>query len=339
MLYGADQAISGTVLVVDDETHNRQSMERFLTLEGYKVKTVSDGNAALEELKQGQIDLVLLDVLMSPVDGLEVCRRIKSNPGTSLVPVILLTSLPGRQDRIDGINAGADDFLSRPVDQSELLARVKSLLRLKVQTDELERTEAVLFTLARSIEGKDPYTLGHCERLSAYSTRLGQSIGLPPEQITALHRAGIVHDIGKIAIPDQVLLKAGPLSDEEWALMRQHPVAGERICAPLKSFRAVLPIIRHHHEKFDGSGYPDKLAGEAIPLTARILQTVDVYDSLTTVRPYKPAISNLEAMAIMKDEVARGWWDPAIFREFEKLVASAGWKTIPPRAMAAKAGR
>jgi putative two-component system response regulator len=234
----------------------------------------------------------------------------------------LITALSDKQDRIEGIKAGADDFLTRPVDRAELLARVGSLLKLKQRTDELERAEAVLFTLARSIEGKDPYTHGHCERLSDYSARLGQHVGLTEDQITALRRAGVVHDVGKIAVPDAILLKPGKLSEQEWKLIQEHPVVGERICAPLKSFRLVLPIIRHHHEKLDGSGYPDGLRGEAIPVTARVLQIVDVFDALTTERPYKKAFSVIDALQTMKEEITKGWWDPRIFEQFERLVRS-----------------
>jgi putative two-component system response regulator len=253
------------------------------------------------------------------MDGFEVCQRIKENPDTQLTPVVLVTGLSATADRIRGLDACADDFLTKPVDRSELLARVRSLLKVKAHTDGLESAETILFTLAQSIEAKDPYTEGHCQRLSQYSVELGRRIGLPEEHLQALRRAGILHDIGKVAIPEPILLKPGPLSAEEWKTMREHPLIGERICAPLKSFRLVLPIIRHHHEKLDGSGYPDGLQGEEIPLTARVLQVVDVYDALTTRRPYKLALSQTEALTLMEAEVKKGWWDPSVFAEFQQM--------------------
>jgi putative two-component system response regulator len=320
MLYRTNQPITGNILVADDQATNRELMEELLTAQGFNVVTVPDGTSALDQLTKRQTDLVLLDVMMPHLNGFEVCEKIKANPETYLMPVVLVTALSDKQDRIEGIKAGADDFLTRPVDRTELLARVRSLLKLKLRTDELERAEAVLFTLARSIEGKDPYTHGHCERLSEYSASLGEHLGLSEEQITALRRAGVVHDIGKIGVPDAILLKPGSLTPEEWTLIREHPVLGERICAPLKSFRGVLPIIRHHHERFDGSGYPDGLQGENIPIAARVLQIVDVYDALATVRPYKPAFSVTDALQTMKREVDKGWWDPHIFDQFQRLV-------------------
>jgi putative two-component system response regulator len=323
MSYQSSLPITGTILVADDEASNRDLLKELLSGEGFEVISVPDGRTVLEELSRVRTDLVVLDVLMPDISGLEVCERIKANPETYLIPVILVTSLSDKRDRIKGIKVGADDFLTRPVDRTELLARVRSLLKLKFRTDELERAETVLFTLARSIEGKDPYTLGHCERLAEYSARLGEQIGLSEEQLTALRRGGVVHDIGKIAVPDAILLKPSKLSEEEWKLVREHPVVGERICAPLKSFRCVLPVIRHHHEKFDGSGYPDGLRGQSIPITARTLQIVDVYDALTTKRSYKRAFSPSEALKTMKEEVARGWWDSDIFGQFERLIANS----------------
>jgi putative two-component system response regulator len=321
-------------LVADDQTANRELLEELLTAEGYQVITVADGAAAVAELARTQFDLVLLDVMMPRLNGFEACEKIKNNPDTYFIPVIMITALSAKQDRLEGIRAGADDFLTRPVDRPELLARVRSLLKLKQRTDELERAESVLFTLARSIEGKDPYTHGHCERLADYSARLGAQLGLSEDQLTALRRAGIVHDVGKIAVPDAILLKPGRLTPEEWTIMREHPLVGERICTPMKSFRYVLPIIRHHHEKLDGSGYPDGLRGDAIPVTARVLQIVDVYDALTTERPYKKAFSIADALEIMTQEVSKGWWDPDIFERFARLVTS-GDAVVLSKAMAA----
>ncbi|MBI4444151.1 MAG: response regulator [Acidobacteria bacterium] len=311
----------GPILVVDDEVSNCLLLQEVLGARGYYVVTANNGQQALDEFARVQPNLVLLDVVMPHLDGFEVCRRLKSNPATRLTPVVLTTGLAAQEHRIRGIEAGADDFLNKPIDHSELLARVRSLLSLKAHTDELESAESVLFALARSIEAKDPYTEGHCERLADYSVRFGERMGLPEEQLQALRRSGIVHDIGKVAVPDSILLKPGPLSEQEWAIMREHPATGERICAPLKSFRLVLPIIRHHHEKFDGSGYPDGLRGDEIPLTARVLQIVDVYDALTTERPYKPALPWSETLNTMEQEVKKGWWDPRLFAEFRHMMS------------------
>ena len=324
----SNQPITGTILVADDQSSNRELLAELLTAEGFTVVAASDGASALEELARVQADLVLSDVMMPGLNGFEVCERIKNNPETYLTPVVLITALCDKQDRIEGIKVGADDFLTRPVDRTELLARVRSLLTLKHRTDELERAESVLFSLARSIEGKDPYTHGHCERLAEYSARLATHLELPEDEITALRRAGVVHDIGKVAVPDAILLKPGRLTEEEWKLIREHPVVGERICAPLRSFRLVLPIIRHHHEKLDGSGYPDGLRGDAIPMTARVLQIVDVYDALTTERPYKKAFPVNDALRTMNEEVMKGWWDPQIFAKFEQLVRSSTGDSI-----------
>jgi len=253
---------------------------------------------------------------------------MKSKSETRLIPVVLLTSLNSEGDRIHGLMCGADDFLSKPVNKHELLARVYSLLRLKQFTDELDNAETVLFSLALTIEAKDPYTEGHCDRLSKYSVALGEKLGLPEDLRVALRRGGLIHDIGKLAVPESILLKPGPLTPEERKIMEQHTVTGERICAPLRSFRHVLPIIRHHHEKWDGSGYPDGLKSEQIPLTARILQITDIYDALTTDRPYRKALPLEKALAIMREEVKRGWWDGSILQEFEALVH--GYEPVHP---------
>jgi len=309
-----------TILIADDHESSLSALEGLLLLEGFDVRTAPDGEAALAEFRHSRPDLLLLDVMMPRMTGFDVCRHIKADADSRLVPVILITALSATTDRVAGIEAGADDFLTKPVDREQLMARVRSLLKQKAYTDELDRAESVLFALARSIEGKDPYTEGHCERLAGLSARLGEFIGLEAAQIKALRRAGVVHDIGKVAVPDHILLKRGKLTAKERKIVQRHPLVGEGICAPLKSFQLVVPIIRHHHEKLDGSGYPDGLRGNAIPIAARVLQVVDVYDALTTARPYKKAFPPDEALEIMEEEVKRGWWDPVVFTAFTEMM-------------------
>src|SRR5882672_9859335 len=314
------QSHKGIILVADDNEANRELLSALLSAEDYQVVCVADGQQALARVNSGSIDLALLDVVMPRPTGFEVCQAMKSKPETRLIPVILLTSLNSDADRIHGIMCGADDFLNKPVNKHELLARVHSLLRLKQFTDELDNAETVLFSLALSIEAKDPYTEGHCDRLSKYSVAVGEKLGLPQDLRVALRRGGLVHDIGKLSVPEHILLKPGPLAPEERKIMEQHTVIGEEICRPLRSFRNVLPIIRHHHERWDGNGYPDRLKGEAIPLLARILQVVDVYDALRTLRPYKPAMAHEEAEAAMLQESANGHLDPSLVDQLELLV-------------------
>jgi putative two-component system response regulator len=313
----------GTILVADDNQSARDILEIMLRNHGYRVLSAADGSQALAALEEEAIDLALIDVVMPGQSGFAVCRAVKDRPDMRLTPVVLITGLGRVEDRIRGIEAGADDFLNKPVRKEELLARVKSLVRIKRFTDELESAETVVFTLAASIEAKDPYTEGHCDRLSRYSWALGERLGLSPEDLIALRRGGVVHDIGKVAVPERVLLKPGPLDAHEREVMETHPVIGERICAPLRSFRQVLPIIRWHHERQDGTGYPDHLRADQIPLIARVLQTVDIYDALTTDRPYRKALSSERAFAILRDEVRRGWWDGALVNEFDQLLKEA----------------
>jgi putative two-component system response regulator len=325
-----DQKSVATILVVDDQAPNREFLQDILVNHKFKVLSASDGAKALRILSEAKIDLVLLDVLMPGESGFEVCREIKSNPLTYLIPVVFVTALSDKESRIRGIHVGADDLLISPVDPIELVARVRSLVRLKHRTDELDRAESVLLTLASIVEARDPNTCGHCDRISYLSRRVGEDIGLPDDQVRALRLAGIVHDIGKVKVPDSILLKPGPLSREEWVLMREHPIVGEHICAPLKSFGLALPIIRHHHEKQDGSGYPDGLGGDEIPITAKILQVVDVYDALTSARPYKPAMPAAAAIRIMKEEVSKGWWDSDVLHAFEHFLEKGGTNVERP---------
>jgi putative two-component system response regulator len=312
--------VPAKILIADDESASRAALEMLLRREGFEVHNASDGSSALAECASFRPDLILLDVLMPGINGFEVCRRIKAAPETRLTPVVLITGLSQTEDRIKGINAGADDFLSKPIDMNELLARTRSLIKLKQYTDDMENAESVLFSLALSIEARDPYTHGHCERLSELAARLGERLGIPEEHVKALRRSGILHDIGKIVVPDAILLKPGPLSAQETEVMRKHPVVGERICAPLRILRLVLPIIRHHHERYDGSGYPDHLSGPEIPLTARILQLADVYDALTTDRPYRKADHPDVALDILNEEAKRGWWDRDLLDAFQGMI-------------------
>lgn len=309
-----------TILVADDDENVREPLIEMLQLNSYHVISADNGERAYQAACANPVDLVLLDVCMPGPGGFSVCRAIKARAETRFLPVVLITGLASAEDRIQGIEAGADEFLHKPVKKEELLARVRSLVRLKRYTDELENAENVLCTLARSIEAKDPYTEGHCDRLSRYSVSLAERLGLSQEDCNDLRRGGIVHDIGKVAVPEAILLKPGPLDSAERKIMEDHTIAGERICAPMKSFRNVLPIIRSHHEKQNGSGYPDHLRGAEIPLTARILQTVDIFDSLTTDRPYRKALSQEKALAIMWEETERGWWDPDLVASLEGLL-------------------
>src|SRR4051812_12866154 len=294
------------ILVVEDNDDNRLLMRDLLQSRGYEVATAECADAAERAIERELPDLILLDVVMPGRSGYELCRQLKSEQATRLIPVVIITGLSDREDRVYGIEVGADEYLSKPIYPEELFARVRSLLRLKEFTDELENVEAVLFTLALSVEARDPYTEGHCDRLAAYSVELGEYIGLPDDDITALRRGGMLHDLGKIVIPDEILKKGTFLTEQEWQIMKKHPVTGETICKPLRSLRKVLPIIRHHHEHWNGSGYPDGLREREIPLLARVLQVVDVYDALRTARPYKPALGHDESERTMLEEARAG---------------------------------
>jgi len=309
------------VLVVDDNPDMAELMRELLASRGYDVVTVSDAGQAEAEIHRHLPDLILSDVVMPGRSGYELCHQVKEDPATRLIPFLLITGLSDREDKVKGIEAGADDFLNKPIFPAELFARVKSLLKLKEFTDELETAESVLCTLGRSVEARDPYTEGHCERLAKRAEALGRNIGLDEEQIVALRRGGYLHDLGKIAVPDEILKKGSNLTPEEWKIMKQHPLTGENICKPLKSLRLVLPIIRFHHEHSDGSGYPDGLTRNEIPLLPRILQVVDVYDALRTARPYKPALTHEQAALTMRVEAESGLWDEDLVAQFFSMIS------------------
>ena len=294
------------VLVADDTESVRSLFRKLLLADGHDVVSAADGAAALDAVQEHMPDVILLDVSMPRMDGLEVCRRLKSDPATRLTPVVLVTGQADLSDRIRGIEAGADEFLSKPVHPHELRARVRSLTRMKHLIDELDSAEAAFMTLALTIEARDPSTNGHCERLATLSVQLGRALNLSTEDLAELHRGGYLHDVGKIGVPDSVLLKPGPLTPEEFDLMKRHPDIGDSLCAPLQSLRRVRPIVRYHHERIDGSGYPEGLRGDEVPLLAQIVGVVDVYDALTSARSYRPAWSQADAIRYLRDEVRKG---------------------------------
>ena len=338
----------GRVLVVDDLPSSRDLLARCLAQDNYSVSFAADGTSALEIVRRDPPDIVLMDVMMPGVDGIEACRALKQEAATRLVPVVLITAAVDADSRIRGIDAGADDFLSKPVNPLELRARVRSLMRIKRYTDDLDSAEAVIIMLALTIEARDPYTEGHCQRLAAYATAFGASLGLTSEQLQVLKCGAYLHDIGKIAIPDALLLKPGRLTADEYARMKSHTVIGDQLCGQSRLLGRIRPIVRHHHERLDGTGYPDGLEGDDVPLLAQIIGIVDVFDALTTDRPYKPASSLRTAHEELRQEASRGWRHPdlldAFIRltlddRFEQLTAVAPQSRIAPQDAASAAAR
>ena len=320
------------VLVVDDEPGNREMLTRLLHRHHYEVQTAEDGKHALAYLASTDLlpDLILLDVMMPGIDGFELCRRIKQHPHTRLIPVVMLTSLDAREHKIDGIRAGADDFLTKPVQLEELTARAASLVKLKRHTDDLESAQSVIISLALTVEARDAYTDGHCQRLAAYASALGRDLGLSRDEITALDRGGYLHDVGKIGVPDKILLKPEKLNASEYAQMQAHTVIGERLCGELRSLRAVRAIVRHHHERMDGTGYPDGLRGDDIPLLAQIIGIVDAYDAMTTTRPYRSALTAERACEELLTDARAGQMNIELVRRFVDLDRAAVVKAAAP---------
>ena len=316
------------VMVVDDEPMVAEVLRRLLVKEGYNVDVFGGAQDALEALPAVRPHLALLDVNMPGMTGIELCRRIKQDPAHRLTPVVLVTGQAQRDVRLEGLEAGADDFLAKPVDPQELLIRVRSLVRIKRYTDDLDSAASIIIAMALLIEARDGNTEGHCHRMANYATALGRALDLSEEDLQALHRGGFLHDIGMLAIPDSVLRKSGPLNPDEFELMKSHTTVGDSLCGNLRSLEAVRPIIRHHHERYDGSGYPDGLVGDAIPLVAQIMGVVDVYDAVTTRRPYQGPHSAQESIAILRDQAARGWRRPDLVEAFAGLIDSGRLETF-----------
>jgi len=309
-----------TILVVEDEPHIREVLSGLLGALGYRLLLAASAEQALDALNVVSPDLVLTDVHLGALSGIELCARLKADPRYELMPVVILTAVGDLEARVAGLAAGADDFFTKPVEFVELRTRLAALLRVKMLLGQLDRAEAVITTLALTIEARDPYTLGHCDRLSRYAVALGEALGLDHEMIRALRLGGYLHDLGKIAVPDGILLKPGPLDPVEQERIRAHPGAGSDLVLGLRSMELVRPIMRHHHEKWDGSGYPDGLKGEAIPLGARIISVVDVFDALHTERPYKAALSRSEAVSLLIRETDAGYWDPKVVETFLEIL-------------------
>lgn len=311
------------ILIVDNIEDDIAFLRSMLEEEGYTIATARGDESAIDAAAREVPDLVLMDVMATGDDGFEVCRRFKHDPATRLTPLVLLTALYAREHRVRGISAGADDFLTKPPNAQELKARVRSLVRLKRYTDDLDSAESVLLTLALTIEARDAYTQGHCRRLATYAMALGADLGLTSDELKALYRGAFLHDLGKICVPDGVLQKTGPLTDEEYVLMKQHTVVGEGLCGQLRVLRPVKPIVRHHHERLDGSGYPDGLRGDQVPFLAQILSIVDMFDALTTDRPYRAAHGFEAAYSALRLEADRGWKRADLVERFVSL-ARAG---------------
>jgi putative two-component system response regulator len=295
------------VLVVDDNSANRDLIETCLANVECRIQTATDGPAAISSITSAPPDLVLLDVQISGADGYEVCRQIKAMPRGRLLPVLMITRLGRISDQVQALESGADDFMSKPVERTELVARVRAALRFKTVLDTLDTSEQFIFALAAAVESKDVYTVGHTQRVANAARHLGHRLGLPVSDLDALYRGGLMHDIGKIAISDLILLKPGPLNAGEQRLMREHPIIGERIVKPLHTAADILPIIRHHHERFDAGGYPDGLAGHRIPLLARIVSVCDAHDALSSARPYRSQCTSEEAIEILMRGAGHQW--------------------------------
>ena len=309
------------VLIVDDLQENREVLSEILEPVGHRIDTASDGQEAVDKALQDPPDLVIMDVTMPRMNGVEACRLLKTDERTRFVPIVLVTALVAREDRIAGIAAGCDDFLTKPVDFEELRARTRSLLRAKALVDELEVVENVLFSLAAALDAKDPYTREHSKRVAGYAKDLGGEVGLSPDERRNLYRAGLLHDIGKIGIPGDYLRKPGPLTPAEYEEVKKHPAKGFEICKPLRTMAPLLHLIRGHHERLDGRGYPDGLRGETIPLALRCLSISDIYDALTSDRAYREAMTRDQALGVMLQEASAGMWDARIIDAFAEMLA------------------
>jgi putative two-component system response regulator len=313
--------------VADDSAASRNALKGMLEDAGFPVVAVESAEAVLPAVMETKPDLVLIDSRLRGVDGFALCGRIKAQPETEFLPVVLVTAADERRDRGRSAEAGADDFLSVPVNRLELRARVRSLLRLRMYHRDLEEHQSVLLSLASVLEAKDPYTRGHSARVGRLAAGLAREMGLPAEECEQMHVAGLLHDIGKVGVPERLINKPGTLTEEEFLTIMNHPSDGEGMCRRLRTVRGVLPMIRYHHERWNGRGYPEHLRGEEIPLGARVLSLADAYDALTSDRSYRKSSPPHEALAILREETREGQWDP---RVYQALAAMIGRGPVDP---------
>ena len=300
------------VLIVDDNQHHRIMEKEILSDPKYDLTEVPNGREALEILKIQDFDVVLLDKKMPGMDGDQLCYCIRNELNLSLLPVIMVTGSNSCEDMSNSMNSGANDFIRKPYNPGELIMRVNAAAYQKRITDQLDNTESLLFALARMVEAKDSHTGNHCSRLSHTAVIFGEALGLSSDDLLNLRRGGVLHDIGKLGVPDSILLKEDMLTEDEWDIMHQHTVIGAHMCGELKTLQKTIPIIRNHHEHYDGSGYPDKLSRDNIPFLARVFQIVDIYDALAHERPYKKALPTQLIISILQAEVEKGWRDPEL---------------------------
>ncbi|MCF7941985.1 MAG: diguanylate cyclase [Spirochaetia bacterium] len=311
------------VLVVDDGKTNRFILAAQLRPLGYHVILASSGEEALSIVRKTKVNLILLDVLMPGIDGYEVCRRLKKNATTRLIPIIMITALGDTESRVRGIEAGADDFLTKPPMREELIARTQSLLTVNMLNQKLTSFENVLYSIANAVEAKDHYTQGHSKRVANMAEAIGRELNLSSDTLMELRTGGLLHDVGKIGVPEKILNKPGPLTEEEMQEMKKHPMLGYTICLPLKeNLGSSLEVIRHHHERLDGSGYPDGISGDELTIESRIMIVSDEYDALTTKRPYRDAFPIRIALEIMDAEVTAGKLDAEVLLALKRIVST-----------------
>lgn len=307
------------ILIIDDRHLSRMTTADLLAFDGYEVLEAESDSSYFDFIVKQEPDIILLDIMTKGLDGFEICQQLKQNPATSNIPIILMAVVDRREYRLKGIQAGADEFLIKPLDRIELLARVKSLIDRKRLNEGLYQTEQVLFSIAKAVESRSS-SGGGSAKTTMLARNFGEYLELAPEDIEHLLFAAHLHDIGTVAIPDAVMLKKGKLTAEETELIRQHVLIGEKICQPLRNRRGVLPIIRHHHERWDGTGYPDGLVGNKIPYLAQVFQIIDIYDALTSERPHKKAYTPKEALEIIAEETQKGWRNPTLIAKFAAFI-------------------